>query len=291
MPMSADILLAGRLRREIRSCTRCDLSSPSSSPSITPVPFRGDIPARLMVVGEAPGRDENAAGEPFVGVSGRLLTTTMARAGIEIGKGDGVAFANTVSCFPNRTPSTREVTACAPNLLAQITIVRPSIIVLVGGIALSPWWKELRIGDARGRWFQMEESSGIHGIAIATWHPAAILRNRSLYRDFLLDWVEVGRVLRGRMASIDRSCVLCGGLDDDEVWVGAGDRGLGVDITEKGGGVGIAFCRKHWDHRVKTLGTILFPKEKNTTAKGKRVTKKAIETAAGKGMWEEDGDG
>lgn len=149
---------------------------------------RGDPAARVMLIGEAPGRDEDLQGKPFVGRAGQLLDR-MLRA-IELDPGE-VYITNTVYWRPpgNRNPSPQEVEACWPFLTRQVELVGPEIIVLLGGAAA----KHVLGGTdgimkLRGKWRDVEV--GRHRCrAIATLHPAYLLRNplakRLAWRDLL----------------------------------------------------------------------------------------------------------
>lgn len=137
--------------------------------------YRGAANARLMLIGEAPGRDEDIEGKPFVGRAGQLLDKMLGAIGL--GEGD-VHITNIVYWRPpgNRTPTPQEALACRPFLARQIELVRPDIIVALGGVAA----KELfgvseGIMRLRGRW--REVTFGGHAIvALATLHPAYLLR-------------------------------------------------------------------------------------------------------------------
>jgi len=149
---------------------------------------RGTPDARLMLIGEAPGRDEDLQGQPFVGRAGQLLDRMLAA--ISLGTED-VYITNTVYWRPpgNRKPSTQEVEACRPFLTRQIELVAPEIIVLLGGAAASHILGVTEgIMKLRGKW--RDAAVGGHGCrAIATLHPAYLLRNplakRLAWRDLL----------------------------------------------------------------------------------------------------------
>jgi uracil-DNA glycosylase family 4 len=148
----------------------------------------GNPKARLMFVGEAPGRDEDIEGLPFVGRSGKLLDRM--NAAIGLARTD-VYIANIVPWRPpgNRTPTPQEATICLPFLLRQIELVNPDILVCLGGPSAQTLlgFKE-GIKRMRGRWFTFD--TGTREIkAIATFHPAYLLRTplekRFAWRDFL----------------------------------------------------------------------------------------------------------
>jgi uracil-DNA glycosylase len=150
---------------------------------------RGSEQARLMLIGEAPGRDEDLQGKPFVGRAGQLLDRMLAA----IGLGEShVYITNTVYWRPpgNRTPTPQEVEACAPFLARQIELLSPDVLVLLGGAAAK---SILGVNDGimrlRGKWLTYQCAGG--SIAtLATLHPAYLLRNpeakRYAWRDLLM---------------------------------------------------------------------------------------------------------
>jgi uracil-DNA glycosylase len=141
----------------------------------------GDIHSPLMFVGEAPGADEDAQGEPFVGKAGQLLTRIIQTMGLNR---DTVYIANILKCRPdtpgqasgNRKPTPAEMKTCLPYLLAQIDIVRPKVLVALGATAIEGLLgKTPGISQLRGNWTQFR------GIPLMpTYHPAYLLRNQSL---------------------------------------------------------------------------------------------------------------
>jgi DNA polymerase len=148
----------------------------------------GNPQARVMFVGEAPGRDEDIEGLPFVGRSGKLLDRMLAAIGLDR---RSVYIANIVPWRPpgNRTPTPQESAICLPFTLRQIELADPDVLVCMGGPSAQTL---LNITDgitkARGRWFTYH--TGTREIrAIATWHPAYLLRQplqkRLAWRDFL----------------------------------------------------------------------------------------------------------
>jgi DNA polymerase len=166
--------LAARIRR----CTRCDLHEARTRT----VPGEGPVRARLLLVGEAPGREEDREGLPFRGTAGRILDTALLRAGI---RRDRAFITNTVKCRPpgNRRPRTAEMTACRPYLVSQLAAIRPRVIVALGqtatGDLLGP---AAALADVRGTW------GAFGGVPVlATYHPAAVLYNRRLLPRLVAD--------------------------------------------------------------------------------------------------------
>ncbi|MBF6568356.1 MAG: uracil-DNA glycosylase [Candidatus Binataceae bacterium] len=175
------------LREFIGECTRCKLA-----PLRTNLVFGAGNPhAELMFVGEAPGADEDARGEPFVGRAGQLLTDIIER-GMGLTRAE-VYICNVIKCRPpeNRNPEPDEVAACEPFLLRQIDLVRPRAIVGLGSFAVQALLKlKTPISKLRGNWHE------VRGIKMMpTFHPAYLLRNPSEKRAVWADIQEVMRLL------------------------------------------------------------------------------------------------
>ena len=158
-----------RLRAEIGDCTRCPLAYAGRH---TIVFGEGDPNARLMFVGEGPGADEDASGQPFVGKAGQLLNNMITAMGL---RREDVYIANIVKCRPpgNRTPEFAEATTCSPFLLRQIDIVRPEVIVALGATAATyVLGVRQSLASLRGQWFASRGAK----VAV-TYHPAFLLRD------------------------------------------------------------------------------------------------------------------
>lgn len=148
----------------------------------------GNPHARIMLVGEAPGEQEDRAGRPFVGRAGKLLDEMLAVAGISR---DDVWITNVVKRRPirmvdsrktNRPPTRAEVQACLPVLQAEIAIIRPRTIVCLGAVAASALIRpDFRLNAERGRWFPGPQETR----TLATFHPAYLLRLRGVDRNEL----------------------------------------------------------------------------------------------------------
>lgn len=133
----------------------------------------GDREARWLFVGEGPGAEEDARGEPFVGRAGKLLDQMLSALGLA--RGEGVYIANVVKCRPpnNRDPEADETAACFPFLARQIELIQPDLIVALGRPAAQTLLaQEVRIGAARGKVHRYREIP-----LIVTYHPAYLLRN------------------------------------------------------------------------------------------------------------------
>ena len=150
---------------------------------------RGSEQARIMLIGEAPGRDEDVKGKPFVGRAGQLLDRMLASIGL---REDEVYITNTVYWRPpgNRTPTPEEIEACAPFLARQIELLSPKLLVLLGGAATkSILGVSEGIMRLRGKWLTYP-CAGRDLPTLAMLHPAYLLRNpaakRHAWRDLLL---------------------------------------------------------------------------------------------------------
>jgi uracil-DNA glycosylase len=172
------------LRAAIGDCRRCKLWS-GRSHLVFGV---GNPKARLMFIGEGPGRDEDLQGEPFVGRAGQLLTDIITK-GMGLKRQD-VYIANVVKCRPpeNRNPEPDEVASCEPFLKKQIDLVRPEIIVALGKFAVQTLLQsKVPITRLRGNWHTY------HGIKLMpTFHPAYLLRNPA---DKKLVWEDIKKVI------------------------------------------------------------------------------------------------
>lgn len=172
---AAQLLLRTKVRADIRACTSCGLHLSATAP----IPFDGPSPAPILILGEAPGRTEDREGIPFCGKSGQLLRLMLEEAGFTMSE---LTFANTVCCFPDRTPTPGEVNACQDNLRRQLETVNPNYVIAVGGVSVSALCRTtVRMGEVRGIWFRpsrvlLRERPWVLG----TYHPAAILRNQAL---------------------------------------------------------------------------------------------------------------
>jgi DNA polymerase len=150
---------------------------------------RGNAEARVMLIGEAPGRDEDLQGKPFVGRAGKLLDRMLAAIGLSE---ESVYITNTIYWRPpgNRTPTPQEIGACAPFLARQIELVHPDMLVLLGGAAAKSILGVTEgIMRLRGKWKIYHD--GARDIpTLATLHPAYLLRNpeakRYVWRDLLM---------------------------------------------------------------------------------------------------------
>jgi DNA polymerase len=150
-------LQAESLAAECGACRRCGLAATRQQVVVG----RGNPNARLLLVGEAPGAQEEVCGQPFVGRSGRLLEAMLAAAGLDSER--DLYIANVIKCRPpgNRKPSRTEIETCRPWLERQIAMVRPQLVLLVGATALEALLGvKGGITKLRGQWLHLEASQG-----------------------------------------------------------------------------------------------------------------------------------
>ena len=171
------VALLAALQVRVAPCTKCPHLARSRTQTVFGV---GNPDAELMFIGEAPGADEDAQGEPFVGRAGQLLTKIIAAMGFN--RGD-VYIANVLKCRPdmprgisgNRPPTPGEMQTCLPYLAEQITIIQPKVLVALGATAV-----EGLLGtrgpmhSMRGRWHEHHETP-----LMITYHPSYLLRNQA----------------------------------------------------------------------------------------------------------------
>ncbi len=167
------------------SCARCELRASCSN-----VVFgEGNPNARLMLIGEGPGADEDRIGRPFVGRAGRLLDQILGA--VKLDRFTHVYIANVVKCRPpeNRAPRVLEARQCLPWLYRQIELISPAIIVLLGSVALQNLIEPTAsITKMRGQW--LTSKSGIK--IMPTYHPAALFRDTGKKRPVWEDFQKIG---------------------------------------------------------------------------------------------------
>lgn len=211
----------------VLNCTDCSLSQLR-----WPVPYRGPVPARVAIVGEAPGYQEDARGGPFVGPAGQLLSEQLRLHKVIP---ERLFYMNIVSCFPTSSdggksakPSAKSIAACNGNVWAQLKLADPQWVILVGGVALealAPWvvWgtSPKRITDMRGKCWSWSDR---HWVPII--HPAAALREAKYRALFEKDISTVVSMLKDGPV-YGEECFICG----SQVYE--------YDVT------GMPFCKSH----------------------------------------------
>ncbi len=172
---------------EVNRCRKC----PLWEERLHAVPGEGPPTAAVMIVGEAPGRNEDLYGRPFVGEAGRNLDSFLREAGIDR---DRVFITNTVKCRPpsNRRPNRKELDTCYQYLRRQIEALAPKMVVLLGDVALKDFFPEGGL-------------SAVHGTVLTrqgrrffpTYHPAAVIYNRVLKDTLAEDFRALARAILG----------------------------------------------------------------------------------------------
>jgi len=170
-----------RVAAEVRGCPRCKLARTRKNA----VPGEGQLAAKIMFIGEAPGSSEDEKGRPFVGAAGRILDNLLKKVGIERSQ---VFITNIVKCRPpnNRVPEAEEVAACKPYLDRQIALIKPKVICILGKTAYSSLLGGSSITANRGK---MVERAGQK--YFLTFHPAAAIYNKSLLSALEADLKEL----------------------------------------------------------------------------------------------------
>jgi len=180
-------LLMENLQKQCLNCSRCLLRD-----NVIQVVFgEGDLSASLMLIGEAPGKDEDRLGRPFVGRAGELLNKIMLACGL---KREDVFISNIIKCRPpnNRIPTWDEINQCLPWLQKQIGIINLKIIICLGATSaktlIDP---DFKITKQRGQWYEYQ------GIPVMpTFHPAALLRDANKKRPVWEDFKKVMTLIK-----------------------------------------------------------------------------------------------
>ncbi|RLI83218.1 uracil-DNA glycosylase [Archaeoglobales archaeon] len=183
-----------KIRQEILKCKKCDLYKTKTNY----VPGSGDPRARLVFVGEAPGREEDLQGEPFVGSAGKLLTEMIESIGL---KRSDVFICNVLKCRPpnNRDPTENEIRACGDYLRRQLEAIRPDLIVCLGRFAANFVFnlfglKFTSITKVRGREFKVNRW-GKEVRIFPIYHPAAILYRPQLREEYEEEFRRIKEML------------------------------------------------------------------------------------------------
>ena len=172
--------LIEKLNQEIRNCKRCSLWKMRKNV----VPGEGPVNAKVMIIGQAPGVEEDKIGKPFVGRAGKFLNKLLKIAKI---KREKIFITSPLKCLPqppiNRKPRKEEIKACLPWLEKQIEIINPSKFVLLGETAFSVFFPKRKLKDFRGKIIKRDSKE-----YFITYHPAAGIRfpkiKRTLEKDF-----------------------------------------------------------------------------------------------------------
>ncbi len=191
-----------RIEEQIRSCRKCPLHKTRTNA----VPGEGSYNPKVFFIGEAPGRNEDLQGRPFVGAAGKLLDELLASIGLT--RSD-VYITNLVKCRPpgNRDPKEEEVKACSPYLIAQIKVMDPSIIVTLGRhstkFILNMMGRNFKsIMAIRGTIFK-DELLGRKRTIMPTLHPAAALYNPNLRSLLQEDFFKLKNLMRNDYVGLE----------------------------------------------------------------------------------------
>lgn len=180
-----------KLNEKMHASNTCALKRTA----LNPVYGKGSATAEIIFVGEAPGKKEDATGEPFVGAAGKMLSNLLESIGLSR---DDIYITNTVKYRPpdNRDPLPEEVVACWPWLEAQVELIDPVLIVPLGRHALERFIPGQKISEAHGKVFTCEVSGLVGRNVLALYHPAAALYNGSLRETLFSDVKQIPALLR-----------------------------------------------------------------------------------------------
>jgi DNA polymerase len=189
----ADVLYAA-----VRNCQRCPLATTRTNA----VPGEGPLEAEVMLIGEAPGMNEDKQGRPFVGAAGRFLDELLAAAGF---RRDQVYICNVLKCRPpsNRDPLPGEIDACSGYLDEQLALVDPLVVVTLGRYSMARFFPQHRIGAIHGRWKEVDGR-----FYVPMYHPAAALHQGSLRATIVEDFQKLPRVIERARAFRDEQARL-----------------------------------------------------------------------------------
>ena len=185
------------IRQNVIKCTKCDLCKTRTNA----VPGKGNFQSDVIFVGEAPGRNEDRNGEPFIGVAGKKLSIALDEAGISR---DAVYITNVVKCRPpnNRVPKTSERDTCQEYLKQEISIIKPKIICILGNTAFNSILGGSEITKFRGKIVRKDNQ-----LYFLTIHPAATIYNQELIDVLKSDIVKLFDFIRelknGKEVSVD----------------------------------------------------------------------------------------
>ena len=185
------------IRQKVIACTKCDLSKTRTNS----VPGKGNFQSDVIFVGEAPGRNEDKKGEPFVGIAGQRLSDALDSAGVSR---ESVYITNVVKCRPpsNRVPTVMERDMCHDYLQKEISIIKPKIICVLGNTAFNSILGGSEITKYRGKIVKKDEQ-----FYFLTVHPAATIYNQELITVLKEDIIKLFDLIRelknGKKISID----------------------------------------------------------------------------------------
>ena len=185
------------IKQNVINCTKCDLCKTRTNS----VPGKGNFQSDVIFVGEAPGRNEDKNGEPFIGIAGKKLSIALDEAGISR---ESIYITNVVKCRPpkNRIPNTAERNTCQEYLKQEISIIKPEIICILGNTAFSSILGGSEITKFRGKIVRKDNQ-----LYFLTIHPAATIYNQELIdvlkRDIVKLFENIRELKKGNKISID----------------------------------------------------------------------------------------
>jgi uracil-DNA glycosylase family 4 len=175
-----------KIKKQVTQCTKCELSKTRNNS----VPGKGNFKSDVIFVGEAPGKNEDMKGEPFIGIAGKKLSIALENAGITR---DDVYITNIVKCRPpkNRVPTTNERDTCQNYLKKEIEIIKPKIICILGNTAFNSLLDGKEIIKFRGKIVRKNNQ-----LYFLTIHPAATIYNQKLINVLKKDIKKLFRVVK-----------------------------------------------------------------------------------------------
>jgi DNA polymerase len=185
------------IKQNVINCTKCDLCKTRTNS----VPGKGNFQSDVIFVGEAPGRNEDKNGEPFIGVAGKKLSIALDEAGISR---DSIYITNVVKCRPpkNRVPNTAERNTCQEYLKQEISIIKPKIICILGNTAFSSILGGSEITKFRGKIVRKDNQ-----YYFLTIHPAATIYNQELIdvlkKDIVRLFENIREIKNGKEINVD----------------------------------------------------------------------------------------
>ncbi|MEM2955104.1 MAG: uracil-DNA glycosylase [Nitrososphaerales archaeon] len=174
------------ISEEIKTCKLCPLHKSRKNT----VPGEGSSKAKLMLIGEAPGVEEDEQGRPFVGRAGKILDDALKYANLNR---KDLFITSVVKCRPpsNRIPTLQEIKTCNPYLKRQIDMIKPKVICLLGNIALQTFFKKVSISKLRGKAIERDDQT-----YFCTYHPAAVLYNANLKSKIYEDMMRIRKLIK-----------------------------------------------------------------------------------------------
>ena len=175
-----------KIKKQVTQCTKCELSKTRNNS----VPGKGNFKSDVIFVGEAPGKNEDMKGEPFIGIAGKKLSIALENAGITR---DDVYITNIVKCRPpkNRVPTTNERDTCQNYLKKEIEIIKPKIICILGNTAFNSLLGGKEIIKFRGKIVRKNNQ-----LYFLTIHPAATIYNQKLINVLKKDMKKLFKVIK-----------------------------------------------------------------------------------------------